>query len=799
MSHQAITPFDSANVYTIKLPQGMTWRPELAQALTARLSFGRLILRIVAEYSSVKWQIVDVNAEDMGNVINSAVLSVFPDATIEHSVLQPEPFEQPFHRAVIPFTQNSPFVAPILYPEDLKRYDPLIPLSNLMGDLLPGERFIYCIYIGAYTETLHQEAEKLLHRSQGELLALHGLNITLGMISYAATKSAGQGMDIRQERYEKEIQQLLEEKVNDILLPSYMFAQVDTLSEARTWNYLLGFDSAVIEMRSQFQNIDTLDFDTLQRHFVWQVENEYDGYATDALAVLREFYLYDTQHRSTARTQLRQQIRCVFNPRELATLWHLPHDEYTAPTIERMNGRYVRLPAPLKANTSGVCLGNNIFGGIVTPVHMLEEDRQDHLLIVGKTGMGKSTLIHKMIQHDIRQGRGVAVLDPEGRLVEDILRHSIPSERMRDVLVWDLGNKDYPPPLNPLAVAEEVNRHDSAAELMDIFERIEPKFATTRMASTLSDVLETLMGIPDATFKDMRKLFMDDEFRDEFIESLEDDAAYEFWADYDEMPSGQRRDLITPILHRLRRFYRGPVMQPIMCHPKALDINGLIAENKIILVSLQPAIGARVAEWQQDLLGSIFVSLFEAAASMDAAADPYYLYVDEADRFVTTSIDTLYKRARKRNIHLTLATQYLNQLAGKTLDAIIGNTGAIVAFKCGDPDARALSSYMKPSFSPDDLVQFDRFQAAVFMKFKGQQQPAFNIETEDIHQEATDPTELTNRADTIRQTSIGQYTPLHREEIAQWLKERYPRHTRQKADKAELNENDYRDYVDVEE
>jgi hypothetical protein len=401
-----------------------------------------------------------------------------------------------------------------------------------------------------------------------------------------------------------------------------------------------------------------------------------------------------------------------------------------------------------------------------------------------------------MIQHDISQGRGVAVLDPEGRLVEDILRYSIPSERMSDVLVWDLANRDYPPPLNPLAVAEEVNRHDSAAELMDIFERIEPKFATTRMASTLSDVLETLMGIPDATFKDMRKLFMDDVYRHEFIEDLEDDAAYEFWVDYDEMPPGQRRDLITPVLHRLRRFYRGPIMQPIMCHPKALDINGLIAKNKIILVSLQPAKGARVAEWQQDLLGSIFVSLFEAAASMDAAKDPYYLYVDEADRFVTTSIDTLYKRARKRNIHLTLATQYLNQLAGKTLDAIIGNTGAIVAFKCGDPDARALSPYMKPSFSPDDLVQFDRFQAAVFMKYKAQQQPAFNIETEDLPQKASDPAEAAKRASTIRQTSIGQYTPTHRDEISQWLKERYPRHQRSRQSSREPGDEDFRDHVD---
>jgi hypothetical protein len=377
----------------------------------------------------------------------------------------------------------------------------------------------------------------------------------------------------------------------------------------------------------------------------------------------------------------------------------------------------------------------------------------------------------------------VAVLDPEGALIDDILRYSIPKEREDEVVVLDIATTAYPIPLNPLFVTDPENRHDAAAVVLDIFSRIEPKFRGTRMSHDLGDLLETLMASKQTTLRDIRKLMDEDEFRDTFTKGLNDEAAFEFWDDVDGMREHEREARFGPLTHRLRDFYRGPVVYPIICHPEGLDFTKLIHDNRIILVSLKDREGAKVSESHLDLLGKLIVTQFQIAASAGAAQKPYFFYVDESDRFVTTSIPEMYKRARKRNIHLTLATQYLDNLAGDAYASVMGNTGAIIAFQCWDNDARILERYMKPSFTAEDLIKLDRHNAVVFMKFAGQQLPTFNIRTNPISKPIAnddDPDSPKNTELRIRAKSVNSYTPMQRETVMKWLEERYPKRASRK-------------------
>ena len=50
-----------------------------------------------------------------------------------------------------------------------------------------------------------------------------------------------------------------------------------------------------------------------------------------------------------------------------------------------------------------------------------EKNRRAHIYIIGKTGTGKSTLIENMVMSDIKDGNGVALIDPHGDLAEKIL------------------------------------------------------------------------------------------------------------------------------------------------------------------------------------------------------------------------------------------------------------------------------------------------------------------------------------------------------------------------------------------
>jgi hypothetical protein len=780
-SAQYKTPFDYPNVYTIKASRGLKWRPEQAQALIMRLSGERRILRIVAEYASVKWQIVDVGDSDQEKAIRAAVLSVYPDAIVEKSAYMIDQFKEPFYRAITPFHQMNPYIAPIVYPQDLKHYDPLVPLSNLMGDLLPNERFIYSVFVGRYSEELHKKADDLLRRSGKELIGLHIADFAVHMLG-ALTKTPNQGIPVQAERYVPELQKVLEEKVNDILYPCYIFLQIDSPDIDRITNFQVGFFSSMYEMRSPLNTLVPFDFpeDKVQ-FYQGEVRDQIDIERTGSHERFRQFELARTYGQSTPATNLRDQFRCVLNTREVASIWHLPHEEYTALNIERVNTKFTRIPAVLREVKSGLQLGVNLFGGVETPVHMLEENRKAHMVIVGKTEMGKSTLMHRMIKYDIANGRGVALLDPDGTLVNHVLQNSIPKEREGDVVVWDIANTEYPPPLNPLVAPDPQYRNDAAIDLMNIFERLEPKFRGTRMSHDLADILETLMLTPEVTLQHVRRLIDEAEFRDKFIEGLDDDAAWEFWDEIDRMTDSERQGRYYHLSHRLRHLYRGAVLEPIMCHPRSLDFNKLISEKKIILISLNPKKGALVSDEQIDMLGSIIVSRFQMAATTGASQEPFYLYVDEADRFNTTSISEMFKRARKRNIHLVLATQYMDSLAGNLFNSVMANVGAVLTFQCWKNDAKLFEGFMQPEFTAEDLMKLDRHQAAMYMKFQSTQLPAFSLETEAVELIKSD--DLENPEARIRARSTEQHTPMSREEIMSWLSEMYPSRRRSRRSK----------------
>jgi hypothetical protein len=171
-----------------------------------------------------------------------------------------------------------------------------------------------------------------------------------------------------------------------------------------------------------------------------------------------------------------------------------------------------------------------------------------------------------------------------------------------------------------------------------------------------------------------------------------------------------------------------------------------------------------------ELLGTILVNEFQLAVMGRAATQPFYLYVDEAQYFVTTAIDEIFSEARKQNLSMTLSHQFLGQLKGKTLDAVMENVGAMTVFGCGSDSARQVAPHFRPEFEVDDLVNFDKYQAAVRMRVEGRQQPTFTLST----RPAPRPIDGRPTAEEIRRLSVQKYTPMTRQAVLEWLERRYP-------------------------
>ena len=237
------------------------------------------------------------------------------------------------------------------------------------------------------------------------------------------------------------------------------------------------------------------------------------------------------------------------------------------------------------------------------------------------------------------------------------------------------------------------------------------------------------------------------------------------------MKSGQD-SLVAPVVRRMQRFYSSDYMYPMLCHPDTLDWGKLLSERKIILVSLGVD-KAKVPPSEQQLLGALIVSQIEIAARRRGEDHDlgFRLYIDEAQKFITTSLPEMFEEIRKYGVWITIANQYLGQLMGKTLAAVMGNVTTTVSFEVGKADARELEAYMQPTFTAEDLMNLGKHKAVVKTTLKDTAQPPFAIST------PAPPPEYPNakeRAKQIKERSIKKWTPKKRSEVLAWLEERYP-------------------------
>ena len=764
-SHVAPLDLTRARLYIVRLPKTVEWHPQPAARFMEQIlhKVQRLTFQIVAENGWVSWQILDLRRNLHPDVIKQAVHAFYPQADIEEKRVTWEEFRGPFFRYVMPFEQFSEPLFPIAYAEDLTRFDPLVNLSQELSDLRPGERVVYTVFVADLARFAYEQMERLLTVKPDfnpfQLLSPNGW------------ADAGYNLSTQDQQrlavFDPQDQQVVHTKVSNMLFQSLLFLQIDAATPERVKD--LARIGSHVRQFSKFPYGLVVRYDETLAETTELVETPEQAYETSTLGCLNRWLTNES-------TNWRN-FRMLLDTHELAALWHLPNKNFTGPAIEWARNR-VQLPQQARGLRSGLCLGVNRFSGREEWVYILDEDRATHVNILGMTGVGKSTVMHHLITQDIHLGHGVALVDPHGKLVRDVLQTSIPEGREGDVVVLDLANLEYPPPLNPLAGTDS---RASTARVISILEKIYGGWEDApRMANALTSALMTLRSEPQATVRDVVRLFVDEVYRERLLGSVDDEVVEEFWRDeYGASTVGQQHQIREPVIYRMRSFYGIPDLYPIICHPKRLDFGKLMEEGKIILISLGMD-EERIPERERNLVGAVVVSQLQMAAmKRSTESRPFYLYVDEVQNFVTTSLDKVFSEARKFGLSLTVANQYLQQLAGDTLDAMMGNVGAMIVFQCGLDDARRLAPYTLPGFAAEDLVNLDKYEAVVKMRVQGQTLSAFSLAPFLPRTvEALAPEERYQRLQAelrIRQLSQASYTPMSRDEVTAWLSERYPR------------------------
>lgn len=467
----------------------------------------------------------------------------------------------------------------------------------------------------------------------------------------------------------------------------------------------------------------------------------------------------------------------VLTPNECAALWHLPTDDCQVAGIAWAKSAAAPLPAALvaaqKQHQEGIVLGENTYQGVSNPVRLDYPDRVTHVNIIGRTRVGKTTLMHNMIHQDIQNGKGVGVIDPHGDLVNAILACSIPPEREHDVVLFDVTDVDYPIGLNLLSVPAGVTLETGASQALDVIRKMfADDWSASRMENVLYACLIALVNYEGATLQDVTRLPINADFRNEVLKGVTDVTALEYWYEvHDSLSARAQLEIAQPIMNRIQRFYREPKMRRIICQKNSLDFSHLLNRKKIFLANLGGLSGI-----ESETLGALMISKIQMAAMSRAhlAAEqraPFYCYIDEVQNFVTTSLGKMFSEAAKYGLSLVVANQFLSQLSGDTLDAIIGNVGTTLMFRCGPDDARLLGRFIRPQFDADTLLNLDRFATVVKMQQAGETMPAFSIATPEPLKPGNDDELI----DSMRKASREAYgRPA--EEIDAELAQRYQRH-----------------------
>lgn len=422
---------------------------------------------------------------------------------------------------------------------------------------------------------------------------------------------------------------------------------------------------------------------------------------------------------------------------EIISLFHFPTSATEIPRLKWLKSREAQPPTVMPKD--GTLLGESQFRGEKRPVYISDEDRRRHLYVIGQTGTGKTNFIINSALSDIKRGKGVAVIDPHGDLIDSILG-LIPKERMDDVIVFDPSDLMMPLGLNMLEYdfSHPEQKTFIANEMLEIFRKLFPESGEALgpvfqqyMRNTIQLLMEDAPNEP-TTLMDVPRLLTDEEFRNEKLSRCQNPVVKDFWVREVAAVSGEASlsNIAPYITSKFNTFLANDYVRPIINQPKsAFNFREVMDSQKILLVNLSKG---RIGNINADLLGMIIVGklLMSALSRVDIAQEErkdFNLYIDEFHNVTTDSISTILSEARKYRLNLVIAHQFIAQLQEKIRDSVFGNVGSMMIFRIGSEDAEKLIKQVEPVFNQNDLISIDNFNAFVKLLINGQPAKPFNM------------------------------------------------------------------------
>jgi len=366
------------------------------------------------------------------------------------------------------------------------------------------------------------------------------------------------------------------------------------------------------------------------------------------------------------------------------------------------------------------------------------DDRRRHCYVIGKTGVGKTTLLENMIIQDIQAGRGAAIVDPHGDPAESIMDY-IPNNRVNDVVFFDPSDTEFPIAFNVLETVDPSHpRFDQekslvSSGLIGVFKKIWADSWGPRLEYILRNTILALLDSPGNTLLGIPRIYVDKKFRKDIVDNIKDPVVRSFWVDeFANYNEKFRAEAIAPIQNKVGQFLSSSIIRNVVGQPKStIDLQDIMDNRKVLVMNLSKG---KIGEDNAALLGAMMITKIQLTAMARARIpeedrSDFYLYVDEFQNFATESFAAILSEARKYRLNLTIAHQYINQMEEEVRDAVFGNLGTIITFRVGAFDAEFMEPEFLPTFTQTDMVNLPNRSAYIRLMIDGISSKPFSMGT----------------------------------------------------------------------
>ena len=342
----------------------------------------------------------------------------------------------------------------------------------------------------------------------------------------------------------------------------------------------------------------------------------------------------------------------------------------------------------------------------------IRPSRFRHTAIIGQAGSGKTNLLNQLIQFDIESDYGLVHFDLSGTDTNTILRF-IPKRRIKDVVLLDFADTDFPVSVNPFAGTGSDYDTVIADQLVDAFKSLSgyEDTATPDMDRTIYNAARVVIDLPGGTILDMYRMLIDQTVRDRVVRHARDPIVRNYWQDQFSRLDRREQDFITKsTVNKLEPFVSDRRIRNALGQPKPkVDLHRAIENRQIILISIpQSGFGLTKAK----TVAGLILAQFQSIAQQRKGLLPFHVYLPEAQYFAGQTLLHMLSTLGQRSISITLSMQYLAQL-GKLRDGVFGNIGNWIMFRSGLTDALELEKLFEWDNTRKLLHELNLYEARV--------------------------------------------------------------------------------------